>query len=126
MGFLRQALFAVWSLLNVVVAGVISFSAFLVMSLRYDEMHTISTALDPDPSLTRGTVVVNVIEQTALSLAALAVVALVFWGLNYMIYADGSSYRRTGLWISCVCTLALLPGIAAADFDCLNKYPSPL
>lgn len=123
MGFLRLAGFVVWSSLNVGVACALSGATFLWLSLRYDEMHTASTALDPDPHLMRQTVIFNVMGQSASSLALVVIFAVIFWCLNHTIYPVGSLLRRGGVWVACLCTFVLLLGVAAADYYCLSKYP---
>ena len=117
--------FALWSLLNIAAAFFVAVVTSGIMGLRYTEMHTLGTAMDPDPSLTRETVIRNVLMQSASVLPMLLIIAAVFWGLNYAIYLiDGpSKYKRAGFWVSCICSFQPLFAVLVMNYACLSKYP---
>ena len=69
-------------------AGWLSLLSGALAGLRYNEMHTLSTAMDPDPSLTRETVVGNVVTLTFQYSLPLAALAVSFWALNFVIFFD--------------------------------------
>jgi len=125
MKILEYPAFCLWSLLNICGALVIAFYSCAILSLRYTEMHTTSTAYDPDPNLTRETVVWNVISQSGQTALLLLIFVPVFWGLNVEIhYGDASrSYSRMGVRVFWLCTLIVYSGVILAGIWCLHTYP---
>jgi len=125
MKLLQSVAFALWSLLNVGGAAAIALFSGALLHLRYTEMHTSSTAYDPDPNLTRETVVWNVVSQSGQTSLLLLVFVGMFWGLNVSIHEGEAArtYSRMGVRVFCLCALILYSGVALAAIECLNTYP---
>jgi len=125
MKFIQLLAFFLWSLLNICGALFIALYSSVLLFLRYQEMHTVSTAMDPNPNLTRETVVWNVISQSGQTALLLLVFAVMFWGLNVSIYEREVSpaYRRIGIYVFWLCALTIFSGVIAAGVECLNTSP---
>ncbi len=120
--------FALWTACNIMVAGWLSLLSGALAGLRYQEMHTLSTAMVPDPSLTRETVVGNVVTLTVQYSLPLAALAASCWALNFVIFSTNKTgkFRKAGYWLSAICTVLLFTGVILAAFWCLDKYPETL
>jgi len=125
MKILQLLAFFLWSLLNVAGALFIALYLGAILSLRYTEMHTSSTAYDVNPNLTRETVVWNVLSQSGQTSLLLLIFVPVFWGLNVSIHEGEAAraYRRMGIRVFWLCTLLLYSGVILAGIVCLNTYP---
>jgi hypothetical protein len=127
MQYAKGFLIVLWSLLNVAAAGYIAFYTFALLAMSYDEMHTLTTAMDPDPSLTQETVLHNIRTQSALTMLSISPFVAIFFGANYALWMEGRPAtlrnRRLGLWLPCLCCCLLIFAILAADYHCYRTYP---
>ncbi len=61
MNSIKNIGFVLWSALNIGTATLVAGFTCALMELHYDEIHTTSTSMDPNPDLTRNVPVSNVI-----------------------------------------------------------------
>jgi hypothetical protein len=125
MNHLKNLCFILWSLVNLASAAFCAFLCYFIMTLRFDEMHTSGTALNPMPDLTRETVVRNVTSESLSFGLGLLVLIGACWGLNYFLYigSNWERYKKCGFVVSLGCSLILISGLVLADAYCLETYP---
>ena len=125
---LRQLYLGVWFVFQFCVVALVSFFITALLSLRYDEMHTVSTAMDPDPSLTREQVISNVQTYTLGWSVGFTILAIIIFSINYALLEsmDEIKGKKAAAIFALICWLWMMMLLLYAGIHCYLKYGANL
>lgn len=121
---LYRSFLYIWAVIQIIASGMASLFIGALWDLRFEEAHTTSTALDPDPTLTRAEILSDSLVMVGKGIVVATVAAAVIFIFNYYCLekvkvVNGGRFSRG---IALCCWIVMFAAFLMLGIHCYLHY----